>query len=225
MRHCIKLLAVIMVLGTASLKAQDLEVGLLGGLSGYMGDYTQLGSVGTYLSMGHEKNTAVGFHNWTAGVFARMEFDQKSPSFLAKNGGVRFNFARTDFRGADGNGQVLFATSLSEAAIFYELNIRNKPAGTPRHFWNPYLLAGGGLTFYNSRDFNGMKGRNTTSFSIPAGFGIKYTPYGPWNLGLEFVGRMISDDIDGGNRTNNLGFDMYKVLNLRVSYTIPGRYL
>ena len=70
-----------------------------------------------------------------------------------------------------------------------------------------------------------MKGRNTTSFSIPAGIGVKYTPYGPWNLGLEFVGRMISDDIDGGNRTNNLGFDMYKVLNLRVSYTIPGRYL
>lgn len=220
-----RLLAVMMVWSTSSLKAQDLEIGLLGGLSGYMGDYTPMKSVRTWFGMGHETNTAIGFHNWTAGVFARMEFDQKSPSFLAKNGGVRFNFSRTGFRGAEQTGQVLFTTHLSEAAVFYELNIRKKPAGTPRHFWNPYLMVGGGLTFYHSKDFNGMKGKNTTSFSIPAGIGIKYTPYGPWNLGLEFVGRMISDDIDGGNRTNGLGFDMYKVLNLRVSYTIPGRYL
>lgn len=184
----------------SKVNAQDWELGLNFGASGYMG----------------ELNTSnpMKFNDWTLGLLVRKN--------LSHNWTVRLNLLRANVRGdasANDNENIqqqglYFKSPLYEASLLAEFNFFKFEPSYTRVSYTPYLFAGiGGFHFQpKSYNFDGdlvnlhpyqTEGvdYNRFAIAIPFGVGFKYNLRGPLTVGLELGYRIAFtdylDDISG----------------------------
>ena len=190
--------------------AQEWELGLQGGASGYMGDLNP--------------ENPLAFNDWSAGLFVKYNLDH--------TWGIRGNFAYAntaayDFRSSvpqRKNRQLGFYGPVMEASLLVDFNFFKWLPQRGRVVYTPYIFAGiGGISFNPTRNFRDGLGdihkvalrdlqteydsvENVNPYgkyaiSIPFGVGFKYNLRGPWSVGVELGYRLALtdylDDVSG----------------------------
>jgi len=182
------------------LNAQDWEMGLSGGASGYMGDLNT--------------SNFLQFNDWSAGILIKKN--------LSRTWAVRMNFLRANIwgNGVKNSNEVIkqqrlfFQSPIYELSLVGEFNFFKFEPSFTQVSYSPYLFAGiAGFHFQpKSYNFDGdlvnlrnyqTEGvaYNSLSLGIPFGAGFKYNLRGPFTLGVE-IGYRIAftdylDDISG----------------------------
>ncbi|QNL50002.1 outer membrane beta-barrel protein [Olivibacter sp. SDN3] len=183
-----------------NVSAQDWELGLGGGMSGYMGELNQ--------------DNPLNINDWTIGLLIRKN--------LSRHWAVRMNFIRANVQGdASSNSnehlqqqKLYFKTSLYEASIVGEFNFFKFEPSYNRVSYTPYLFVGVGGFHFQPKNYNfdgdlvnlhpyqteGVT-YNRFEVSVPFGIGFRYNLKGPWSVGVEFGYRVAFtdylDDISG----------------------------
>jgi hypothetical protein len=155
--------------------SQTAEVGLLGGLSYYLGD----------LNPGvHFKGSRPAW-----GAVARVNLDNR---WVA-----RASFVRGRVKGDDANGKMgdlrglKFESRLTDIALTAEFNFFDYFTGSRKNIMSPYIFGGIGMVIFDPRadgvslrslgtegqnvGFDGRKPYSRIAFTIPFGIGIKYS--------------------------------------------------
>jgi len=153
--------------------AQDLEVGIFGGGSYYIGDVNP---------SGHFKNTMMAY-----GVIARYQIDSRwAVKISGTMGKVKGSASGTWFlpdRGLE------FESPVTDFSAVAEFNFLPYYAGSHRNFITPYVYAGVGMFFFQPSSgvvklqplgtegqqigYNGRKQYSLVGFNIPFGLGVK----------------------------------------------------
>jgi len=180
--------------------AQDWELGLNGGMSGYMGELNQ--------------GNPLQFNDWTLGLLVRKN--------LSRNWAVRLNFLRANVHGdatSSGNAfiqqqKLYFKSPIYEASVVGEFNFFKFEPSYERVSYTPYLFLGVGGFHFQPKSYNfegdlvnlhpyeteGVNYRRLV-MNIPFGAGFRYNLRGPWTVGMELGYRIAFtdylDDISG----------------------------
>jgi hypothetical protein len=178
-----------------NLNAQHFELGATVGSSNYLGDLTPSGLW-----------TSLGDAHLFVGGFARYNI----LGWAAIRGGV--NYGRISASDANANlgsqrvyRNLSFRSDIFEVALTAEINILRYEAYNLKRPFSPYLFGGIAVFRFNpqtkydgkwydlqplgteGQGLNGYHNKyNLTQFSIPLGFGIKFTKKDKWNFGFEF---------------------------------------
>ncbi|MFH1298035.1 MAG: DUF6089 family protein [Bacteroidota bacterium] len=153
--------------------AQDMEIGIFGGGSYYLGDVNP---------SNHFKGTQVAY-----GVLARYNFDSRwAVKLSGTRGKVTGNSAGTWFL-PDRNLQ--FESPVTDISAVAEFNFLSYFTGSRRNFITPYVFAGVGMFFFKPTSggvelqplgtegqqvgYDGRKPYSLTGFNIPFGLGVK----------------------------------------------------
>jgi len=194
------LIIIFLICSSLSLQAQNYEVGLLLGTSGYSGDITPKAE---WLSTGKNHEAL--------GLFARFDVNRR----LAWR--VSYSYAKISGEDANStdagrlNRNLSFRSNIHELALLGEFN----PIGSDRRFY-PYLYGGAAIfkfnpeTVYNGQlvelqplgtEGQGMNGFDDkyrlTQISIPLGVGFKFRMTDRINLGLELgLRKTFTDYLD-----------------------------
>jgi len=195
-----RLLILIFFVHAAVAYAQEWEVGLQGGASGYMGDINP--------------ENPLAFNDWSAGVFIKYNFDH--------TWGLRGNFAYANLFAHDAHSNVQqrqnrglgFFGAVKEASLLVDFNFFKWLPQRGRIVYTPYIFAGiGGILFepkWRNASGNDVKLRHyytegmiyqNRAVTIPFGAGFKYNLRGPWSIGVELGYRLALtdylDDVSG----------------------------
>ena len=183
--------------------AQEWELGLQGGASGYMGDLNP--------------ENPLAFNDWSAGLFVKYNLDD--------TWGIRGNFAYANTKASDLDSKVQqrhdrglgFFGPVMEASLLVDFNFFKWLPQRGRVIYTPYIFAGiGGIVFepkwydradpsvpeIKLRDYmtEGVAYDNR-AISIPFGAGFKYNLRGPFSIGVELGYRLALtdylDDVSG----------------------------
>lgn len=193
------------------LVAQEWELALQGGSSGYMGDLNL--------------ENPLAFNDWSAGLSAKYNINH--------TWGVRANFAYANTFAYEGDSRVAqrqernlgFFGAIKEASLLVDFNFFRWLPQRGRIVYTPYIFAGvGGITFnpqwylpytagetpekVNLRDAQteyhpteNPDPYGSYAISIPFGAGFKYNLRGPWSVGIELGYRLALtdylDDVSG----------------------------
>jgi len=188
------------LLGLTVAKAQDWELGLQGGLSGYQGELNQ--------------SNPLAFNDWAIGLIVRKN--------LSRNWALRLNLLRANTHGdAAKNSNVAvqeqklyFKSPIYEASLVGEFNFFKFEPSYTRISYTPYVFAGIGGFHFQPKSYSfdgnlvGLHDYYTENVdysrmvvSIPFGVGFRYNLRGPLTLGLEIGYRVAFtdylDDISG----------------------------
>ena len=203
-----KLIIIFLVCSSLFLHAQNYEVGLLLGGSGYSGDITPKSEL-----------FSTGKTHEALGLFARFDVNRK----LAWR--VSYNYAKISGDDANANNpgrvnrNLSFRSNIHELALLGEFN----PIGSDKRLY-PYLYGGAAVFKFNPEavyngqlvelqplgtEGQGMNGFDSkyrlTQISIPLGVGVKYRITDRLNLGLELgLRKTFTDYLDdlSGNYVN-----------------------
>ncbi len=207
MHKGIAVLIVLLGLMANSARAQEFEVGIQGGASGYMGDLNP--------------ENPVAYNDWAAGFMVKYNFDH--------TWGIRANFTYANIWAADGNSRVAqrrerdldFFGNIKEASLVADFNFFRWLPQRGRVVYTPYIFAGiAGMQFEpkNYLPSSGEKvklremqtevdtlfnqtGYGKYALAIPFGVGFKYNLRGPWSVGVEVGYRLALtdylDDVSG----------------------------
>jgi hypothetical protein len=199
----IYLISLFLLINAIHLNAQHFELGVTVGGSNYLGDLTPSGLW-----------TSLGETNLGVGAFARYNI----LGWVAIRGGVNYGkIAASDTNAEIGSQRVFrnlsFRSNIYEIALTAEINILRYEAYNLRRPFSPYIFGGIAVfkfnpqTQYNGKWYDlqplGTEGQgldgypqkySLTQFSIPLGFGIKYTANDKWNFGFEFGMRKTFTD-------------------------------
>jgi hypothetical protein len=181
---------------------QFLEVGAFGGVSYYKGDlnpaYDFLGSKAGY---GVVARYPIGTR-WAvkaSGYFGKVTGDDYKSNYLETRG-------------------LSFESRITEIATILEFNFFDYFTGSKRDDISPYIFVGLGFFTFNPQtggiklqslgtegqnvQFAGRKPYNLYSFSMPFGFGVKYSLNSRFSLGFEWgMRKTITDYIDDVSTT------------------------
>jgi len=188
--------------------AQEWELGVQGGASGYMGDINP--------------ENPLAYNDWAAGASVKYNFNH--------TWGIRGNFAFANTYAYDGDSRVQqrrdrqlgFFGPIMEGSVVVDFNFFKWLPQRGRIVYTPYIFAGvGGILFepkwydlldpetpeINLRDFRteGVAYENR-AISIPFGAGFRYNLRGPWTVGVELGYRLaLTDYLDdvSGNYVDN----------------------
>lgn len=183
--------------------AQDIEFGVFGGGSYYLGELNP--------------DRQFFFTKPAFGVQARINVDDR---WSVKLGGYKATIAGDDaVRKADELRNLRFTSSLTEFSAVLELNYMDYFIGSANHFFTPYLYAGPGVFHFNPKaEYNGSmislqeigtegqtiglkKKYNLFGFAAVFGFGVKYSLSSRLGLTLDWGLRKAFtdylDDISG----------------------------
>ena len=223
--------------------AQEWELGLQAGASGYMGDINP--------------ENPLAFNDWAAGAFVKYNLN---PTW-----GVRGNFTYANTSAYDGNSRVKqrrernlgFFGPVIEASAVVDFNFFKWLPQRGKVVYTPYIFAGiGGIWFepkwydltlterqeINLRDHQteGVAYENR-AITIPFGAGFKYNLRGPWTVGVELGYRLaLTDYLDdvsenyvnvdyisnpsgapvGTQRGDGRPYDSFMTVGITLSYTI-----
>ena len=191
--------------------AQEWELGLQAGASGYMGDINP--------------ENPLAFNDWSAGAFVKYN--------LNHTWGIRGNFAYANTYAHDTHSRVQqrrdrnlgFFGPIMEAAVLVDFNFFKWLPQRGRIVYTPYIFAGVGGIYYDPKVYLAPSGGgpakkislreiqteyhvtdNPDSYakyavSIPFGAGFKYNLRGPWSVGIELGYRLALtdylDDVSG----------------------------
>lgn len=206
------LLALVLLLGSASVRAQELEyaleLGVMGGACFYMGD-------ANYHSL--YKGTNLG-----GGILARYNINPRMA--LKANiayGGISGDASQYEYKypeNADIEWQ--FDKSVIDVGVQYELSFWGYGTGASYKGTKrlaPYIQVGLGCTSTSG----------AFTLNIPVGFGVKYKFKERWNVGLDWTMRFsMSDKLDGIADPYNIesGFlknkDSYSFTMIYISYDL-----
>src|SRR5690606_33374091 len=167
--------------------AQEWELGVQGGASGYMGDINP--------------ENPLAYNDWAAGASVKYNFNH--------TWGIRGNFAFANTYAYDGDSRVQqrrdrqlgFFGPIMEGSVVVDFNFFKWLPQRGRIVYTPYIFAGvGGILFepkwYDltvaERPEIYLRDEETEGFfyenraiSIPFGAGFKYNLRGPWTVGVE----------------------------------------
>lgn len=196
------LLAIVIGSGTMTIKAQDYDFGLFGGLCSYEGD----------LAPGLDNGIVNAFRGTrpAIGAIARYNFH---PNFSVR-GNLNFGWiAAYDKYGNEGTGResrnLSFNSPVVELSAMLEVNLKKYIAGSKKYKWAPYLFAGAGISYTNPKTWdNGTsvslrklntepgksKGQSAFQPVIPMGGGLKFNFKHDFTLGIEAGWRMMFTD-------------------------------
>ncbi len=187
---------VILSLTAICVRAQEWEIGVFGGSSGYMGDLNP--------------ENPLAFNDWSTGASVKYNFNH--------TWGLRGNFTYANMFAYDGESRVAqrrernlgFFGSVKEAALLVDFNFFKWLPQRGRIVYTPYIFAGIGRIQFEPKwydfDHNKIKlreyatedttyGRSATT--IPFGAGFKYNLRGPWSVGVELGYRQeLTDNLD-----------------------------
>lgn len=194
------LIAVLLLCFTVNGYCQDWELGLHGGMSGYIGELNQ--------------SNPAQFNDWALGLFVRKN--------LSRSWALRFNFLRANAHGDAAKNEnayiqqqdFYFKSPIYEASIVGEFNFFKFEPSYGRISYTPYLFAGIGGFHFQPKNYNfdgdlvnlqpyQTEGVNYNRFAlnIPFGVGFRYNLRGPWTAGVELGYRIAFtdylDDISG----------------------------
>lgn len=189
--------------------AQDLELGVLGGVSYYNGD-------------------------WNPGI----PFNQPEPAFgflarYSKNTrwAYRANFSMGTLTSNNRFARVTetvpaaFSTKISDISLLVEFNFYDYFTGSRKDYATPYIFAG--VSYFGiGESRNQSIGFNR--FSIPFGFGFKYSINKKLGLGMEWrMHKTFSDDIeivqiDTPDKNSNDWFN-FTVISLTYKFDLEKR--
>ena len=182
-----------------SAKSQDIELGVFGGGSYYLGELNP--------------DRQFFFTKPAFGVQARFNVDDR---WSVKLGGYRGTIAGDDaVRKSNELRNLRFTSSITEVSAVLELNYLDYFIGSANHFFTPYIYAGPGVFKYNPKaDYNGtlislqdvgtegqtigLKNRyNLFGFAAIFGFGIKYSINSRLGLTLDWgLRKALTDYLD-----------------------------
>ena len=181
-RHIINRLIVLFIIAitanTATAQDYRYEIGIGGGISGYLGDLNQSNVL---------KNPGMA----AEGVFRYLinkRFAVKGSLAFAQISGDAKQFSNEFPNGKD----YKFESNYYDLGASFEFNFLNY--GFNNDYRNlkritPYLSLGLGVTYSSNKQFN---------MNIPIGLGAKFKMAPRWDLGLEMRARMmLGDKIDG----------------------------
>lgn len=191
--------------------AQEWELGLQGGASGYMGDLNP--------------ENPLAFNDWAAGAFVKYNLDD--------TWGIRGNFAYANTYAHDRHSRVQerrdrnlgFFGPIMEASVVVDFNFFRWLPQRGRIVYTPYIFAGVGVVSFDPKWYvpSTTGGSPETvrlrelrteyhvadnpdpyekyAYSIPFGAGFKYNLRGPWSVGVELGYRLTLtdylDDVSG----------------------------
>jgi hypothetical protein len=204
------LISLFLLLNAIRLDAQHFEIGATVGGSNYLGDLTPSGLW-----------TSLGEVNPHLGVFIRYNI----LGWVAIRGGLNYGkIGASDANANDGSQRVLrnlsFRSDIYEISLTAEINILRYEAYNLRRPFSPYIFGGIAVFKFNPQtqydgkwydlqplgtEGQGLDGYsskyNLTQFSIPLGFGIKFTKNDKWNFGFEFgMRKTFTDYLDDVSR-------------------------
>ena len=195
-----KLIICLLLCSSLFLQAQNYEVGILLGTSGYSGDITP-----------EAKYLSTGKNHEALGLFARFDINR---NFAWR---ASYNYAKIsgdDANASDAgrlNRNLSFRSTIHELALLGEFN----PIGSDKRFY-PYLYGGAAIFHHNPETVYqgqlvelqplGTEGQGMTGFdskykltqiSIPLGVGFKFRVTNHLNLGVELgVRKTFTDYLD-----------------------------
>lgn len=205
------LLTLIIVFQFTNTHAQEWELGLQGGASGYMGDLNP--------------ENPLAFNDWAAGAFVKYNFNH--------TWGLRANVAQANLFAYDGDSRfeqrrernLGFFGPVKEAALLVDFNFFKWLPQRGRIVYTPYIFGGiGGIQFepkwyrpyvagetpqkVNLRSVQTEYDANDNpspyekfAISLPFGAGFKYNLRGSWSIGIELAYRLTFtdylDDVSG----------------------------
>lgn len=206
MKRTLFLLA-LMSIGFLS-RAQTMEVGLFGGLSYYLGD----------LNPGyHFLNPKPSY-----GALARLNFN---PRISLRAGVYRGKVTGDDYKSNTNELRGLhFESPVTDVSVVGEFNFFEYFTGSKRDKLTPYIFGGVGVFFFNPSaggvnlkdagtegqnvGFDGRKPYKLFSFSIPFGFGVKFSLNSRLALTAEWgLRKTFTDYIDDVSTTYYLAGD------------------
>jgi len=169
----ISLLLLLSLIFLSSGSAQDLEMGIFGGGSYYLGDVNP---------SGHFKNTKLAY-----GILVRYNIDDRwAVKVSGTRGKVSGNAANNWFL-PDRNLQ--FESPITDISAVAEFNFLPYFTGSRRNFITPYVFAGFGMFFFQPSfdgvklkplgtegqqlGYDGRKPYSLVGFNIPFGLGVK----------------------------------------------------
>ncbi|MBI1221591.1 MAG: outer membrane beta-barrel protein [Bacteroidetes bacterium] len=208
------LLALLIGFGTSASKAQDYDVGIMGGLSGYQGDLAP-GLDNGLINAFRGERPAIG------GIY-RYNFH---PHFSVRgnlNIGWVAAYDKYYNKGTSRESRNLsFNSPIVELSGTVEYNILRFISGSNKYKWTPYLFGGFGLTYIhpmawyngklvNLRPLTTETGKQGSSYSpiqavIPVGGGLKFSLKNDWVLGVEAGWRIMFTDYLDDVSTNYTG--------------------
>jgi Domain of unknown function (DUF6089) len=197
------LISLFILLNTIRLDAQHFELGVNVGGTNYLGDLTPSGLW-----------TSIGETHLSAGAFVRYNI----LGWVAIKGGVNYGQIAASDKNANAKSarvyrNLSFRSNIYEVALTAEINILRYEAYNLRRPFSPYIFGGIAIFKFNPQtqydgkwydlqplgtEGQGLSGYsekyNLTQFSIPLGFGIKFTKNDKWNFGFEFGMRKTFTD-------------------------------
>jgi len=200
------IISLFLLINFTTINAQHFELGATVGGTNYLGDLTPSGVW-----------TSIGETHLSVGGFARYNI----LGWAAIRGGV--NYGKISASDADANKgsqrlyrNLSFQSNIFEVALTVEVNLLRYEAYNLRRPFSPYLFGGIAVfkfnpqTKYNGKWYDlqplGTEGQgldgyqskyNLTQFSIPLGFGVKFTTNDKWNFGIEFgMRKTFTDHLD-----------------------------
>lgn len=217
--HCLRTILVLSAL-IQLVHAQEFEVSLYGGASGYMGDLNP--------------ENPMAFNDWSAAASVKYNINH--------TWGVRALFTHANTFAQDAGSRVAqrqernlsFFGSVQEAALLVDFNFFKWLPQRGRIVYTPYIFAGvGGIHFDPQWYLRSTGGReavklrtlrteyaldpNTGSddgpyspyaLTVPVGAGFRYNLRGPWSIGVELTYRHTFtdylDDVSGNYPQQNL---------------------
>ncbi len=158
--------------------AQDLELGVFGGVSYYNGDWNPALPY-------HQPEAAYGFlvrYAKTTRWAYRASFS--TGTLASDNRFSRVNAAVPD----------AFSTKVSDLSVLVEFNFYDYFTGSQKDYATPYIFAG---VSYFGTNKDRIQSIGFNRFSIPFGFGFKYSINKRLGVGLEWrTHKTFSDDLE-----------------------------
>jgi len=195
---------------------QDIELGIFGGGSYYLGELNP--------------GTQFYFTRPAFGGMARVDVDTRWA--------VRLNAIVGQVAGDDAvsqtnvNRNLRFQSSVTEISTQIELNFFNYFTGSKKNYFSPYLFAGPGFFIFNPKaPYNGSmvslvnlttegqdKKYSLYGFAALFGFGFKYSVNSRLALGLEWgMRKTYTDYLDDVSKTYYLDFDKIPVSQISAA--------
>lgn len=194
------------------------EIGLLGGVSNYVGDINSMYKDGTDDSKElNQFESSFGFYNahFVGGLFARYNFNPR----WAVRTSLSFSKLSGDDAHYDNNRNLSFYSALQELAVCAEFNFLDYRTGSKQHRCTPYIFGGIALFHFNPKadiidpleqelvsvslhDCN-TEGQGMVSdrdnysriaLSIPFGLGVKFSLSSHVSINLEWGFRKTFTD-------------------------------
>ena len=185
---------IVLFLSGFCLKAQTLEIGVVGGGAGYIGDLNQ--------------SSPLKISGISAGGFVKMNLD---PYWAL---GLHYNYGKIKADDANSSNahfrdrNINFQTAINEASLQLDFNFLDYFAGGGFKQFSPYIYAGLGGTLFNPKaSYSGeeyelrfyategqTKAYKNYTIAIPYGLGMKVRLKESWSLSTQVGYRTVNTD-------------------------------